>query len=305
MKDEGGRMKKTTAGIIPFHPSSFRLPPYSPLDIPNNPVARAAERASMTYRRNPLSPRGFTMIEMLVVLGIIVVLATIAITSMGRVLEGQRRTKTKATLSNAVSMLAEYDAATAMRSQPGVMWDPGNPASNKRTAAFDIWKDGNPAIPADPTNPATPPTYEPLAAPGSVESDQETRLMSQAVLNTAVVIREISRMPGAKKMLSQMPGDATIKVNEPGAGVPVPIGPVMLDAWGNPIIFVPAAGLANVMLNDPPTSYVIRSHRTHLPSDTEISSGAAPPPAARPFFASAGADGSFTSGDDNIYSFQN
>jgi hypothetical protein len=54
---------------------------------------------------------------------------------------------------------------------------------------------------------------------------------------------------------------------------------IPLDAWGNPIIFVPAGGLAGVHV-DP-----VRS------------------PDGRPFFASAGADGDFATGDDNLYSF--
>lgn len=54
--------------------------------------------------------------------------------------------------------------------------------------------------------------------------------------------------------------------------------PVMVDAWHHPIIFVPAAGL------------VARS-------------GIVANASAAPFWASAGSDGEFGSGDDNVYSF--
>ena len=73
--------------------------------------------------------------------------------------------------------------------------------------------------------------------------------------------------------------------------------PVILDAWGNPILFIPCGpnlvnpsspngGLSNVTLSKAQTG-IIR------PTDF------------RPFFASAGADGNVASGDDNIYSFEN
>lgn len=73
--------------------------------------------------------------------------------------------------------------------------------------------------------------------------------------------------------------------------------PLFLDAWGNPIIFVPASGLlVRSSVNkahpnaydqaDPDTVLLIQS------------------PDKKPFWASAGPDGDFSSGDDNIYSFE-
>lgn len=251
----------------------------------------------MTYRRNPLSPRGFTLIEMLVVLGIIVVLATIAITSMGRVLEGQRRTKTKATLANAVSILAEYDAATSLRSQPGEMFLPGNPHGGKQPAGnFDIWKDADPVT-------GNVQALEPL--PGPVTDDEPNRLKYQAVLNTAVVLKVAGGMPAARKILASLPSDNTLKIMDPTSppAAPVTIGPVMLDAWGNPIIFVPASGLIVRLEADGNNEYMIRSHKAETVANPRTP--VAVQPNARPFFASAGADGDFGKGDDNLYSFQN
>jgi prepilin-type N-terminal cleavage/methylation domain-containing protein len=67
--------------------------------------------------------------------------------------------------------------------------------------------------------------------------------------------------------------------------------PLFLDAWGNPIIFVPASGL------------LVRSA-----SQTDATGKQMPiliqSPDHKPFFASAGPDGDFSSGDDNVYSFE-
>jgi hypothetical protein len=76
---------------------------------------------------------------------------------------------------------------------------------------------------------------------------------------------------------------------------------VLLDGWGNPIIFVPASGLQFVYRNlnystNPPT----------VPAGTPAFPALPPTivsPDGRPFWASAGPDGDFIRGDDNIYSF--
>jgi hypothetical protein len=95
----------------------------------------------------------------------------------------------------------------------------------------------------------------------------------------------------------------------------MPTTPMLLDAWNNPIIFVPATGLRVRLLNGQsslnadevadqykqtfiiisPEGKVDRDPATHEP--IVIQPG-------RPFFASAGPDGDFSKGDDNVYSFQ-
>lgn len=115
--------------------------------------------------------------------------------------------------------------------------------------------------------------------------------------------------------------------SEPGTTPPSPGGttpwaedaapaPMLKDGWGNPIIFVPATGLRVRLLMDknaldptlqweqtrvvtsvglvdpgPSTNYNTNTYRT--------------PAGAKPFFASAGPDGNFATGDDNLYSFEN
>jgi type II secretory pathway pseudopilin PulG len=78
-------------------------------------------------------------------------------------------------------------------------------------------------------------------------------------------------------------------------------GPVVLDAWGNPIIFVPASGAMNVYVN------LIYTNSTNGYTGTKLD-GSTPQltitaPDGRPFWVSAGPDGDFVKGDDNIYSF--
>jgi hypothetical protein len=87
--------------------------------------------------------------------------------------------------------------------------------------------------------------------------------------------------------------------------------PILLDAWHNPIIFVPATGLRvrklqqekeldptnkeQTVIDISPEGRTLIDTASGLPYVTQI---------GRPFFASAGPDGDFATGDDNIYSFQ-
>jgi hypothetical protein len=65
----------------------------------------------------------------------------------------------------------------------------------------------------------------------------------------------------------------------------------MKDGWGNPIIFVPASiGLAGSS-----------TQGVKLGTSTYV---AITSPDGRPFWASAGPDGDFATGDDNVYSFE-
>jgi hypothetical protein len=86
-----------------------------------------------------------------------------------------------------------------------------------------------------------------------VGANVDPRRNGQAVLNTAIVIREFSRVPGVKKILSQLPADSMMNVYEDAARK-ILIGAVLLDAWRNPIIFVPTAGFQGVCLGARRTS---------------------------------------------------
>lgn len=256
----------------------------------------------MVKRRKSLSPRGFTLVELLVVLGLIAVLIGLAITGF-RTMENTSKTRqTKLMMGNIASMFAEYDAATGLKRQPAYMY---NTSGAQYTAAGrNIWTDADPVL-AD---------FQAMAAPtGLMESGEPSRTTSQAVQNTAVVMKEVLSMPGAKKLITQLGSDALMKT----ASEPIPgetNATIPLDGWGNPIIFVPAAGLRGVYIGatgptDPNAAagnpFVVRSNKVYSGTDPAVNNPAVLPPDARPFFASAGKDGKFETGDDNVYSFEN
>jgi type II secretory pathway pseudopilin PulG len=99
-------------------------------------------------------------------------------------------------------------------------------------------------------------------------------------------------------------------VSSSGTAVPRAV-PILLDGWNNPIIFVPSSGLRVKLLAgergynpaDPNQDYIIVSPEGHVTN--QGTAGVYVDRPGRPFFASAGPDGDFTKGDDNLYSFEN
>jgi hypothetical protein len=89
-----------------------------------------------------------------------------------------------------------------------------------------------------------------------------------------------------------------------------PANPILLDAWNNPIIFVPATGLRVRRLNGKATIDPNENTQTFIDISPEGKVDYTDPAhprvitPGRPFFASAGEDGDFAKADDNIYSFQ-
>lgn len=88
---------------------------------------------------------------------------------------------------------------------------------------------------------------------------------------------------------------------------------LLMDSWNNPILFVPASGLRVRKLNGESALDRTRQGQTFVIVSPE---GSATAPKispdtkgklvrpGKPFFASAGPDGDFATGDDNIYSFE-
>jgi prepilin-type N-terminal cleavage/methylation domain-containing protein len=285
---------------------------------------------------------GFTVVELLVVIAIMAVLTALVVSGYNGIVKARLVSQTRMTMSNLTSMLAEYEAkqpGQALKRQPPHGWrpdlaDPNNFEGTfyERSAltmtpprTFNFWRD---TVPGDNDLQEGLPAYdksleEDKALP---QDDPKYRTDSAAVLNTQIVMGMMTQVPAVKTLLANVPTEQqmtipdrpeTTSYNESAA-------PVLLDAWGNPIIFVPASGLRDLYFGDaePPGNYVATSARMY--SDTELPQGVVAPN-ARPFFVSAGPDQNFggyyaevidvngkkvktgkvlTYADDNIYSFE-
>jgi type II secretory pathway pseudopilin PulG len=108
-----------------------------------------------------------------------------------------------------------------------------------------------------------------------------------------------------------LPSDADPATSPQFAADTTPGAPLLLDGWHNPIIFVPSTGLRVRKIGsksefdpaDKEQTVIVTSPEGHTARDT-ASGLPYVTRAGRPFFASAGPDGDFALGDDNIYSFE-
>jgi prepilin-type N-terminal cleavage/methylation domain-containing protein len=131
-----------------------------------------------------------------------------------------------------------------------------------------------------------------IQAPTSVTDAAPERLTHPAIIETAKAFNRMKAMPASRKAMEKLPSDRLMG----GASVPDHLKGLPLDGWSNPILFVPAEGMLNVRVNN----MIMR-----IRSSGPILGNPALTQNDRPFFASAGPDGRFDTGDDNLYSFEN
>ena len=230
---------------------------------------------------------GFTMIEILIVIGIIILLVSIGVVAFSALDQSAKVTKTM--LGNLQAMLAEFQAMTDLRDQPQSIWRAGNAQPTANNAA-SLWRE--------------PALISTGAEDGKVAGGSPARYEWSAVANTQLVYRFLSRVPNNKKVMTALPSKQVMGMADAdkgnkllGSTIRAIDPPLVLDAWNNPIIFVGSDGLLGVNLE-------ARPGRDLRITSTGILDAAAPLPAnRRPFFASAGPDGDFRTGDDNLYSF--
>ena len=274
------------------------------------------------------SRRGFTLIELLVVIGIILVLMSIVVVGFRHLNATTARRETIAELHIARDLLQEYEntnrgsnGAISNIEEPGKVQVPG-PAGPGAPPAPDVFpvyldeppKPGSRTLPqkskvewADLFPNGAPSTTTPDMGDKSIQNS--ARYSAPAVQKTQDVMYLLLRDPKNRTTVSNVPPK---RIMESAPNVSTPQGPndishaVLLDGWANPIIFVPAGGL---VVNIPdasgkPLYYVVRSTGPIVLGASPTNQPPPPTLADRPFWASAGQDGDFTQGADNVYSFQ-
>ena len=282
-------------------------------------------------KRQTCRNSGFTLIEILVVIGIILVLIGIVFVALKHVGGASKSSATKIDLQNLQSMLAELENAGPLTTT----------IQFPNAAPYQVQPGSVQLVATTSTLPVVGDvTAETYAAGGTLNSD---RWLNLAAAETQFVMGRLRSVPQNRQSLQSLPGERLMKAQgeglaygtfTPSATLPIrtvdgsahgtPDPPILVDAWGNPIIFVPGGGLAIAAAYNGGQSYLKGSIVANggnfyralkatnaATSDTasweQLPAGFNPivtAPGNRPFFASAGADGDFQAPDDNMYSFE-
>jgi hypothetical protein len=228
-------------------------------------------------------------------MGVIILLMAMLFMGIRHVTMGMKINATKATLSELQAMFSTYEQTTHLQRCPQT-WVSG--------AGF--W-----------TDPVTmiSPSLSPPPPPGANRIDLDTFTNQPPgdwklteMIQTVLVMNMLTSIPENQKIISNLPNGAVKMVTVTFAAQTI-TGPVLLDAWNDPIIFVPSGRLENVTFAA--SLYTIGMQKGQLNAwyVTSVQKGQMPIPATlsgqRPFFASQGPDGDMATGDDNIYSFEN
>jgi len=263
---------------------------------------------------------------LLVVIGIILVLMSIIVIGFRHVNYTSATKETIAELHTCRDLLQEYQNLNGrgnIEVPTGAGQSPltgGPPLTVPALNLFPVYVD-DPVGTAQNATQSSPPNFIPLNDLG-VNGGQQTdmgdksfglntaRYNAMAVRRTYDVMYLLLRDPKNRALVSAMPPKRLLEGQVSGNGTQSPSDithAIVLDGWGNPIIYVPAGGLHVQILdtssgsNNLKVEYVVRS--TGMFPASQLSSH--PISAAdRPFWASAGQDGDFSKGEDNVYSFQ-
>lgn len=253
--------------------------------------------------------RGFSLIEILVVVGILAVLISLAVVGF-KVVGGASRGKvTNVALENCAGLLSEY------KSGGGTLNDMNNnlPLSAMTGLPYRWNVPSAVGVPIDVLGCSVTSPDVNNASPNSVETSADVRAQRERYLRdeTARVIRELMRNPSNRKSIESFSPDRIQKVRFPndltqvptvsngvaeyGTGVAVVDGVNLLDGFGHSVYFVPGGGILYVNVGykgkgdlGDPANY-----------DRQVAVRAVD---HQPFWASAGPDGDLSAGDDNVYS---
>jgi type II secretory pathway pseudopilin PulG len=292
-------------------------------------------------------PRGFTLIELLVVVGIIIVLIGIIAAGVRHTRLLANRHATTVRLKLCEDLLAEYKAVNGYKNILGppdsvvtgypirlpTAWITGQ----FNSPMFVYPKDnGYTEVTAQVDNPVSALTldnyrgsafYHVLSDPekhGNMNESQnpnDPRWVSDVVRWTQGVMFLLLKDPKNRSLVSNLPSDGILETMHAPINTSTGVtsgkvyasytidAAVVLDAWHNPIVFVPPGGM-HVWMN--PDGRGLRDWVVRT-SGVYDSAGVVPPvgPNDHPFFASTGPDDCFSDdqkaadfASDNVYSFQ-
>ncbi|HEX8914639.1 MAG TPA: prepilin-type N-terminal cleavage/methylation domain-containing protein [Humisphaera sp.] len=223
------------------------------------PVARR------TVARPPAARGGFSLVEMLIAIGVILVLAAIGVVGMNMYSDRVATDTTKTSLANASALVKELETKGAL---------------NRLVGPTGL----TPAASYQPTSTIASGSYAKL---NSGDTGRTNYINNEYKTKVGPILMSVN----AERMKALPQGTVMDPPSGTQRSATDPIVPC--DGWGNPLVFVPPGGLTGVSVKGSATAITVTS------------TGVSGSPQNRSFWVSAGPDGNLQTGDDNVYSFQN
>jgi len=200
--------------------------------------------------------RGFTMVEILIVIGVMMLLMGIGVIAYRGLDKVASERATHVMLDDLSGMLAEYEHG-------GQIGDVPRSYSDATAKAGDF-------APIDTT-----------AGVWDVSSNAGGR-RDATIGDDATAVERLARMPANRAVLRRLTDKQMLGCPAGADPIKRPDLRAIADGWRNPVLLAPVGGV-RVFVNGTPQTITSPDHRA--------------------FWFSAGPDGDFSKGDDNVYSF--
>lgn len=240
----------------------------------------------------PARRRGFTLIEVMVVIAIIMVLVAASVAAISVIARHSKAQRTQTALESARSMWASYVATDSKQTLLKALY---------ATAACQL--DTN--LVSDFGDALAPTCIKAVAGPNGEKRwptiDSGNPDLARAIDYTEQVMRIFLTVPENRDVMNKLPAEAKYQLTDANGIAMTTVPPLLADGNGEPILFIPPAGLSNVTVSGQGSAGIIQADARWHPypnttADTAVNI------TRTPFFASAGSDRDFSKGDDNAYS---
>jgi prepilin-type N-terminal cleavage/methylation domain-containing protein len=227
--------------------------------------------------RRPRRP-AFTLIEMMVVVGILLILVAMGAYALRYVAQNAKNNQTQTVLNTADAMVKELDATggTLQMNQILCTYAGLNPGSSVTQVTIDATAAGSKGNVSDQQA-----WVQSLNGASKTSPLYLTQEIMGMLLRNSNNMAAFKQLPPQLKMTSAM-------IN--GQLTPLAIGgapaPLLLDGYGHPLLFVPPGGIQHVTMGTSATPVTFQTN----------------PAVPVYFWLSAGNDGNFSTGDDNVCS---